>query len=381
MKQILFFVIGALCIGILLSSCTKASSNTVTLGNTDTSASSSGSGSQFAAGTVFTFAGNGNQGFVDATGTSAEFGSPKAITVDKLGNVYVVDGLNYAIRVITPEGVVSTLAGNGTSGYVDGQGTSAEFEAPQGIAVDESGNVYVSEGNLDNNQRIRKITPSGYVTTLAGTGVKGFLNSTFGLAEFYGPGPMAFDQSGFLYVGDMINERIRKLEGEGALSLVTTFAGNGKQGDVNGPASSAEFNIPGGIAFDPSGNLYVADTYNFSIRKITPSGTVSAFAGNKNNSGYLNGTGTGAEFLNPVAIASDSLGNLYVSEGSINNCIRKITPAGVVTTLTGTQAAGFADGTLGTAIFNNPAAIAIGPKGNLFVADAWNYRIRKIILY
>jgi sugar lactone lactonase YvrE len=381
MKQILSFVIGALCIGILLASCTKASSNTVTLGNTDTTASSSGSGSQFAAGTVFTFAGNGNQGFVDATGTSAEFGSPKAITVDKLGNVYVVDGLNYAIRVITPEGVVSTLAGNGTSGYVDGQGTSAEFEAPQGIAVDESGNVYVSEGNLDNNQRIRKITPSGYVTTLAGTGVKGFLNSTFGLAEFYGPGPMAFDQSGFLYVGDMINERIRKLEGEGALSLVTTFAGNGKQGDVNGPASSAEFNIPGGIAFDPSGNLYVADTYNFSIRKITPSGTVSDFAGSKINSGYLNGTGTGAEFSNPVAIASDSLGNLYVSEGSINNCIRKITPAGVVTTLTGTQAAGFADGNLGTAIFNNPAAIAIGPKGNLFVADAWNYRIRKIILY
>jgi sugar lactone lactonase YvrE len=378
MKQIHGFVMATLVIGCLFASCTKTAAVSVATGSDSTL----GSGSTLAPGTVFTFAGNGNQGFVDGTGTAAQFGSPIAITVDNLGNVYVVDGLNFAIRKITSDGVVSTLAGNGKSGYVDGQGTAAQFEAPQGITVDAQGNVFVSEGNINNDQRIRKITPSGTVSTIAGTGFNGYLDGIALRAEFSLPGPMVFGEDGILYVGDVGNQRIRKILGVGeVLAMVNTFAGNGSKGDVNGPGASAEFDLPTGLAFDPTGNLYVADEYNFSIRKIAPSGMVSNFAGSKGNSGTLDGTGALAQFVNPVALASDSLGNIYVTEGSLNNVVRKITPAGVVTTLTGTKAPGFGDGTLATAVFDNPVAIAIGPKGNLFIADAWNYRIRKIILY
>jgi hypothetical protein len=382
MKQITQSIFIVFCLVCLFASCTKTSVVGSPAGNDSSSSTSTspGSGEQFPVGTVFTFAGNGNQGFVDGTGTAAQFGSPIAITVDNLGNVYVVDGLNYAIRKISPYGVVSTLAGNGTSGYVDGQGNAAEFEAPQGITVDALGNVYVSEGNINNNQRIRKITPTGMVTTLAGSGFNGFMNGPASLAEFSLPNPMAFDAAGILYVGDVGNQRIRRILASGPLSTVSTFAGNGTKGDINGSSSSAEFDLPTGLTFDPEGNLYVADEYNFSIRKITPGGIVSNFAGSRLRNGYVNGTGDAAQFENPVALTSDSLGNIYVSEGSINNVIRIITPAGVVTTLAGSQAPGFADGTLSTAVFDNPVGIAIGPKGNLFIADAYNYRIRKIIL-
>jgi NHL repeat len=302
MKRIHQIAIVAISLCPIFFSCTKTASVNVNAGNDSTG--SSGTGVTPVPGTVITFAGNGNQGFVNGTGTAAEFGSPIALAVDNLGNVYVVDGLNYCIRKITYNGIVSTLAGNGTSGYVDAQGTKAEFEAPNGIAVDINGNVYVSEGNSNPNHRIRKITPDGTVTTFAGKGISGYTNGVSSVAEFYGPGPMALDASSNLYVGDVINERIRKITGSGVLSLVSTFAGNGNQGHVNGPASSAEFDIPEGLAFDPSGNLYIADELNFCIRKITPSGTVSDFAGSKNNAGFSNGTGNKAQFVNPVAIAS-----------------------------------------------------------------------------
>jgi hypothetical protein len=378
MKHINQLTIAALCFCPVFFSCTKTASVTVNASNDSTS--TSGSVGTPTPGTVITFAGNGNQGFVNGTGSAVEFGSPVALTVDKMGNVFVVDALNYCIRKITYNGIVSTLAGNGSSGYVDGVGTKAQFEAPNGIAVDTYGNVYVSEGNSNPNHRIRKITPDGLVTTFAGKGISGYENGLSSIAEFYGPGPMAFDGASNLYVGDVINERIRKITGSGAQGVVSTFAGNGNQGYLNGSGTSAEFDVPEGLAFDPSGNLYVADELNFSIRKISPSGIVSDFAGTKNNAGFSNGTGTSAQFVNPLAIACDSIGNLYVAEGSLNNCIRKITPEGVVTTVAGSQMGGFADGTVANAVFNSPTGIAIGPQGNIFIADAWNYRIRKIFL-
>jgi serine/threonine protein kinase, bacterial len=379
MKKIYSWCLSALLLGCLqLVSCSKTTSGGSGGGNNSTGGP--GGSAAGTPGNVITFAGNGAQGYMDATGSAAQFGSPVAIAIDNQDNLYVVDGLNYAIRKITPAGVVSTLAGDGTSGFVNAQGTKARFEAPNGITVDKNQNVFVSEGNSHNNHRIRKIAPDGTVTTYAGAGVSGYLDGTASMAKFNVPAAMALDAESNLYIGDVNNERIRKILGSPILTLVSTFAGNGNQGYANGTGASAEFALPSGLAFDPSGNLYVADEYNYCIRKITPSGTVSEFAGDPNNAGVGNGKGNAAQFDNPVAVAIDASGNIYVAEGSINNCIRKIAPDGTVTSLTGTQNGGYADGPFAKAAFNNPSGLAVDSKGNIYVADAWNYRIRKIII-
>ena len=248
-----------------------------------------------------------------ATATTALYYTPMDVAVDSSGNVYVADSNLHKILKITPAGVVSTFAGDGTHGYADGTGTAAKFNRPAGVAVDSSGNVYVADTN---NYKIRKITPQGVVTTLAGAGIAGY-------AGFYAPDGVAVDSSGHVYVADLGIHKILKITPAG---VVSTLAGDGTQGYADGTGTAAKFNRPAGVAVDSSGNVYVADTGNLKIRKITPAGVVTTLANSTVDYtvGYADGPATTARFYNPMGIAVDSSGNVYVADTG-NNKIRKIT--------------------------------------------------------
>jgi streptogramin lyase len=328
------------------------------------------------AGVVTTLAGTaGSSGSADGTGSAARFYLPYGVAVDSSGNVYVADTHNNTIRKITPAGVVTTLAGTAASfGSADGTGSAARFNYPYGVAVDGSGNVYVADPG---NNTIRKITPAGVVTTLAGTaGSSGSADGTGSAARFWSPGGVAVDGSGNVYVVDNFNHTIRKITPAG---VVTTLAGTAlSSGSADGTGSAARFYYPSGVAVDGSGNVYVADTNNYTIRKITPAGVVTTLAGTAGSPGSTDGTGSAARFNGPYGVAVDGSGNVYVADTS-NHTIRKITPAGVVTTLAGTAGSpGSADGTGSAARFNNPYGVAIDGSGNVYVPDSNNNTIRKI---
>ncbi|MCG2792972.1 MAG: T9SS type A sorting domain-containing protein [Weeksellaceae bacterium] len=318
----------------------------------------------FAQVTVSTLAGS-TQGYADGTGTAAQFNFPTGVAADASGNVYVADYLNNRIRKITPAGVVTTLAGS-TLGNTDGTGAAAHFNNPTGIAVDASGTVYVADTY---NHKIRKITPQGEVTTLAGS-TQGYADGTGTLAQFYNPIGVAVDASGNLYVADYANHKIRKVTSSG---VVTTLAGS-TAGYTDGTGTATKFNYPAGVAVDTSGNVYVADTFNHKIRKITSAGVVTTVAGS--TQGYADGTGTAAQFKSPYGVAVDASGNVYVADYG-NNRIRKITVTGVVTTVAGSTA-GYADGSDALAQFSNPYDVTIDALGNIYVADTSNHKIRKI---
>ncbi len=330
------------------------------------------------AGSVTTLAGLAfNSGSTDGTGSNARFGDPDGIAIDSAGNLYVADsGANNNIRKITPAGVVTTFAGLAlTSGYLDAVGTAARFFGPSGLAVDSAGNVYVVEYQ---NSTIRKITSAGAVSTLAGvppTGSSGSANGTGDAARFYGPSGVAVDTNGNVFVADANNNLIRKITAAG---FVSTIAGQTNSGSLDGVSINARFNFPSGVAVDTNGNVYVADSFNFTIRKITPPGVVSTFAGSAGVSGTNNGTGSAARFYRPYGIATDRAGNIYVAD-SDNYTIRKITPAGVVTTLAGLAGnTGSADGTGSAARFSGPRAVAVDANDNIFVADYSANTVRKI---
>ncbi|TFF34631.1 DUF6443 domain-containing protein, partial [Mucilaginibacter psychrotolerans] len=319
-----------------------------------------------------TFAGIGSQGLGDGNGSTASFSLPLAVAADAADNIYVADADNHAIRKITPGGVVSTLAGNGSLGSTNGTGAGASFNHPAGVAIDAAGNVFVAD---QKNNLIRKITPTGVVTTFAGSGSAGNLNGTGTGASFNNPIGLCFDAAGNLLVADYSNNQIRKITPAG---VVTTLAGTGVAGATNSTtALLATFKNPMSVTLDASGNIYVADRLNNLIRKITPAGVVSTFAGS-GVAGYADGTGTAAQFNLPTNLKADPSGNIYVTDAS-NNIIRKITPAGVVSTLAGALTAGMVNGAGTVARFYNPYGLCLDSKGNLYVADAYNYRIRKII--
>ncbi|MCF6212654.1 MAG: Ig-like domain-containing protein, partial [Flavobacteriaceae bacterium] len=318
---------------------------------------------------VSTLAGSGTHAFADGTGTAAQFSWPHGIAIDASGIIYVAEEGNHRIRKITPSGVVTTLAGSGTAGFADGTGSAAQFNGPNGVAVDGSGNVYVAD--LSNN-RIRKITAAGVVTTLAGSGAQGSANGTGTAAQFLFPRDVAVDGSGNVYVADYFNDLIRKITPAG---VVSTLAGS-TRGYTDATGTAAMFNLPQSVAVDGLGTVYVADSFNQRIRKITPSGVVTTLAGS-GTQGWVDGTGTAAKFRFPSGIALDASGNIYISDLN-NHRIRKITAAGVVTTLAGSGVGGFADGVGTAAQFKNPSGIAIDASGLIYVADYNNHRIRKI---
>jgi sugar lactone lactonase YvrE len=319
---------------------------------------------------VSTFAGSGSYGYLDGVGTIAQFGSPYGVCTDNSGNVYVAESGNHRIRKITPTGVVTTLAGSGVSGYNDGTGTLARFNNPQSVCADYTGNVYVADSD---NNRIRKITPAGVVTTLAGSGINGYLDGTGTIAQFNRPSGVCADSSLNVYVADPYNNRIRKITPAG---LVTTLAGSGIAGYLDGIGSAAKFNSPTGVYTGPGvSNVFVADMSNQRIRKITLAGVVTTVAGS-GISGYLDDSASLAQFKNPSAVCTDGYGNLYVADNG-NQRIRKIT-AGIVTTVAGSGTAGYLDGIGTIAQFKVPTGVCTDVDGNVYVADNFNNRIRKI---
>src|SRR5437016_1179139 len=303
-------------------------------------------------------------GSADGTGNAARFDFPFGIAIDSADNVYVADTDNDAlIRKVTPVGtnwVVTTLAGlGGNYGSADGMRIDARFAGPSGVAVDGAGSVYVAD---QVNDTIRKVTAAGVVTTLAGLArYGGSTNGMSNAARFNSPSGVAVDSSGNVYVADSENNQIRKVTPVGTNWVVTTLAGlSGSddwadtEGSADGTGSAARFTVPEGVAVDSAGNVYVADTVNYTIRKLTPAGVVTTRAGQAGVQGSANGTGGNARFNFPSGVAVDSATNVYVAD-TWNHTIRKVTPARVVTTVAGRAGiSGSADGMGNDARFNYP---------------------------
>ena len=393
------------------------------------------------AGIVSTIAGSGAATpFTNGTGTSATFNNPQAIALDSNGNIYVADTGNSVVRMITPAGVVTTFAGvPGSTGSSDGAAASATFVSPSGLAVDLAGNVYVTDYGNNNlreisitntvstiaasanttfgggtsdgtglaaqfsypqgltidasgkilyvtdsqSGRIRKVdnsagtANSAIVTTISGSST-GYLDGTGLYAQFNYPTGIAIAPNGTLFVADLGNSTIRKISN----LVVTTYAGSvSLAGSADGTGTAALFNGASGAVSDSNGNLFVADTNNHTIRKITPAGVVTTFVGSAGVHGTTNGTGSSASFNNPYGLAIDSNGTLYVAD-YLNNCIRAITPAAVVTTFAGScgSAHGTLDGAATSAKFWGPSWLATDGAGNLYVSDSRNHTIRKIVI-
>jgi len=329
------------------------------------------------------FAGQpGAPGIPDGLGAAAQFNIPHSIAIDTASNLYVGDTFNNTIRRISPAGNVTTIAGTpAAKGYCDGVGigTAARFTTPVGLSVDTNGNLYVGDTG---NQTIRKVTPGGVVTTLAGrVGVTGSTNGTGTgtSALFNNPQGTTVDSAGNIYVADNVNRTIRKITPAGA---VTTFAGSpGLQGTNDGVGSAARFIQPNGLAVDSADNIYVADVGAHTIRKITSAASVSTLAGLGQVSGTNNGVGNAARFFNPQNVAVDAAGNVYVSDTG-NQTIRRITPDGIASTLAGVpQQSGSADGTNGIAHFSTPRGIAVDTATNVYIADSANSTIRKMVFF
>jgi mucin-19 len=321
-------------------------------------------------GIVSTFAGAARyNGFVDGPGSAARFASPRGIAVDSAGNLFLTD--RHRIRKITPAGVVTTIAGSDALGSADGTGTAAQFNNPRAIAVDRSGVLYVADSN---NHTVRKVTQSGVVTTLAGlAGAAGGTDGVGTSARFNSPAGIAVDPVGNVFVTS--NNAVRKISASG---VVSTFAGSHSVGGrTDGNGIVARFTAPWGLALDAAGNLYVADNDNGTLRKISSSGDVTTLAGTAGRFGFKAGTpGTGL-FGDLRGVAVDGAGNIVVADGD-NAAIRKVSPAGVVTSITGTGLIGIEDGLESLARFRTPTAITVDPSGNVYVADRLNYTIRKI---
>lgn len=328
---------------------------------------------------VTTIAGDpGVAGSADAAGGNARFAFPRGLEVGPNGDLYVADTQNQAIRKVTPDGVVTTFAGGlRLAGSADGPALQARFNRPSDITYDRnSGIFYVTDTG---NHRIRAIAPDGTVTTVAGS-TQGYRDGTGTQAQFNGPWGLDVAADSSIYVADHDNDVIRRVTPQG---VVTTLAGrvlqgNPSSGGDDGVAGDARFHFPSGIATSPDGNtVYVSDALNHAIRAITiPGGSVSTLAGSKPRRGFTEGTGTGARFFFPAGVAADAAGNVYVAQ---TNAIRRISPNRTTITFAGVQGeGGWADGGGQSARFQDPSGIAIGPDGSLYVADPGNHTIRKI---
>jgi sugar lactone lactonase YvrE len=317
----------------------------------------------------------GSAGSANGTGRAARFASPGSVRADSSGNLFIADSFNDTVRRVTPAGVVTTVAGTpGVAGSTDGPAASALFDETAGVAVDASGDLFVAD---DGNYEIREISAAGVVTTYAGqAGSSGSVDGTGSAARFEDPQNLAIDSSGNLYVADGMGNRIRKIAPGG---VVTTLAGSGAAGSSDGTGSAAQFDFPTGITVDASGNAYVADYGNNTVRMVTPSGVVTTLAGRAGRSGSTDGTGTSARFDGPAGIGIDGSGNLYVADSN-NDTIREVTQAGVVTTIAGS--AGIAeniDGLPANARFATPGDVCVDASGVIYVADSGNDTIRRVI--
>jgi TolB-like protein/Flp pilus assembly protein TadD len=302
-------------------------------------------------------------------------GRPAGIAISADGIVYVADFAQHAIRRIAPDGALTNFAGaTGNSGSADGPGTVARFFHPGDVAIGPDGNMYVADTN---NHLVRKITTAGLVSTLAGrAGEPGNEDGAGAAARFRFPTGVALDRLGNAYVADFANHTLRKITPEGTVS---TLAGSaGEPGSADGAGGSARFNQIHGVAVDNAGNVYAADFGNHTIRKVTADGVVTTLAGLAENPGGSDGAGTAARFSAPYDVAVDENGNVYVADTS-NHTVRKITPAGLVTTLAGIAGnVGSTDGVAREAKFSVPAGVTTDQAGNIYVADFGNQALRKV---
>jgi sugar lactone lactonase YvrE len=373
-------------------------------------------------GVISTVAGNGAFGFSGDGGpaTSAELDQPGGVAVDAMGNLYIADTVNYRVRRVSVSGVISTVAGNGRGGYSGdgGPANSAELDKPGNVAVDATGNLYIADYN---NGRIRKVNAGAIISTVAGKGTAAGYSGDGGpatSAQLNEPRNVAVDATGNLYIADTGNDRIRKVTAGGTIStvarlnfpqriaidaagnlyvadtnnhlirkvtadgVISTVAGNGTFGfsGDGGPATSAQLDNPQGVAMDTVGNLYIADTRNSRIRKVTADGVISTVAGN-GTYGFSGdgGPATSAQLASPDGVAVDAAGNLYIADG-LNGRIRKVTADGVISTVAGNGTYGFSGdgGPATSAQLRNPTSLSVDAAGNLYIADTGNYRVRKV---
>jgi gliding motility-associated-like protein len=326
-------------------------------------------------GQVTTLAGS-SSGQQDGQGAAAKFMEPTGVCTDAEGNVYVADSYNHLIRKITPSGLVSTIAGTGVRGRDNGTSSEASFDTPFGVMVDQNGNVFVADAG---NNQIRKITPGGLVSVYAGNliGRAGAEDGAAGTERLTLPESMVFDELGNMYVADTENHSIRKISPG---IEVTTFSGYlGVKGDAEGQGAIARYEKPVAIARDPrNGDFYVADYINNKVRRISANGLMTTYTGTGEQSS-INGPRLTAAFDHPTGLTIDNKGNVYVSDD--NNLIRRISAVtGLVSTIAGDGNQGNSDGLRWNASFYQPIGLAFDLVGNLYVADEHNHRIRKITL-
>lgn len=322
---------------------------------------------------VSNFAGNGDFGFSDGQGVNAAFSGAIGIVAIGDGSLLIADRGNNRIRKADAGANVSTVAGQNTAGSSDGAIGIATFDGLTGMAADADGNIYVADSR---NHSIRKISIDGTVSTVAGGLGPGFDDGDISVATFQSPWDIVIDQDGNLLISDSGNHSIRKFNF--STNEVTTFAGGGLSGFKDDQGNLARFNRPYGLALDATGNLFVADFSNNRIRKVDPAGNVTSFVGSGVN-GFVNGMGNEARFSRPSGIDFDSDGNLFIADRD-NESIRMATPSGRVITVAGTGVLGAMNGAGDVATFAVPHDVAVDANGDVFVIEQNNNFIRKIAI-
>ncbi|MBI4910360.1 MAG: hypothetical protein HY820_42475 [Acidobacteria bacterium] len=333
-------------------------------------------------GVIRTVAGDGTRGYSgDASAaTSAALNAPMSVAVDSTGNLYIADTGNHRIRVVSATGTIRTIAGDGNARFAgdNGPATSASLSRPHGLAFDRNGNLFFADRD---NLRIRRISTDGNIRTVAGSGRYGFSGdgeaaTAARLSSSYG---VAVDSNGNLYIADTLNSRIRRVGSDG---IIRTFAGNGSvgYGGDGGAGTAAALYFPAGVAVDGSGAVYIGDTGNSRIRKVTPDGIIQTIAGN-GDEGFSGdgGPATDASLTEPQGLAVDSAGNLFIAD-TTNNRVRRVASNGTITTVAGTGASGFSgdDGPATSARLDTPTSVAVDANGVLYIADTGNHRIRRV---
>ncbi|RKN64978.1 hypothetical protein D7231_27210 [Streptomyces klenkii] len=331
---------------------------------------------------ITTVAGNGTPGFGGDGGpaTAAGLRCPYGVALDAAGNLYIADYQNHRVRKVGPDGIITTVAGDGSKGYGGdgGPATEASLKDPAGVALDGQGNLYIADRS---NQRVRKVGPDGVIVTVAGDGTAAFGGdggpATAASLNF--PHAMVADGAGTLYIADDYNHRVRKVGPDGTITTVAGDGSDGFSGD-GGPATAASLHFPHAVAVDGAGNLYIADRYNYRVRRVGPDGIITTVAGNGTiGFGGDGGPATAAALNLPQCVVVDGAGNLYITDYG-NERVRRVGPDGIITTVAGDGSKGYGGdgGPAPLAALDQPLGIALGDAGELYIGDFGNHRVRKV---